>query len=249
MMNNRKMGTSSAVERIKFVLLLCGQWPVGIASKFVCILYNSYSLIVFIAFVCLYDLLMCASLLFIEDVQDATENLHTSLTFLTTFGKALNYRFFFGRVQGLLRIGETFQLDNDWESQFINRQMERFNKLVTFLYGSANAAVLFSCIAPVFSDEARLPYPSWYPFDWKSNSSTYAWLYIYQVIGVMIQSNLNISFDLLTAYFMHVASNQLQILSVRLHKLNKKKEVGRPNQRKNTKDLVQCISTYQRIWK
>lgn len=248
-MKNRKLGTFSAVERIKFVILLCGQWPVGISSKLRRMLYNCISVTVFIIFVFLYDFLMCASVLFIEDVQEATENLHTSLTFLTTFGKALNYRFLFGRIQGLFRMSETFQLENVYESQFADRQMVRFNKLVTFLYCSANSAVSFSCIATVFSDTPRLPFPSWYPFDWKTNSTTYAWLYTYQVIGVMIQSNLNISLDLLTAYFMHVASVQLQILGVRLEKLGKINGDGRPNQKTNTKDMIRCISAYNRIWK
>lgn len=248
-MKSRKLGSSAAVERIKLVFTLCGQWPLDISSKFLAMLYNCYGLTVVITCLFIYNLTICIYIFFTEDMLEATDNLCIGLTLIAEFGKLLNFRFFLQRIQTLLRMNEEFQLENDRESEFVDGQMVGFNKLVTFYYCLANVAVSFNSIGVLMTEEVRLLYLAWFPFDWKSNSTAYAWVYTYQVVGVIFIANLGLSLDLFAAYLMHAASIQFDILGIRLQELGTmNEEDGRPKKRMD-RDLIRCISIYQRIWK
>ncbi|KAG4080738.1 hypothetical protein HA402_005918 [Bradysia odoriphaga] len=246
-MNNRTMSTLAAFKKIKLFIQFCGLWPGGISSKYVSMLYNCYGAAM-VAFLFLYDLSICAYVFFIETVQEATDNLTTSFTLIALFGKILNLRYFSRKIQKLLRMADEFQLDDDRETEFVDRKMLVFKRLVILFYGSANMAISFNFISTSISDTTRLPYLAWLPFDWKYNSTAYAWLYTYQVIGVIIQANINVSLDLLMAYSMHVASIKFELLGDRLQKLGEMKKDGRGKPGQQTVDLVRCISTYQHIW-
>ncbi|XP_037040273.1 odorant receptor 94b-like [Bradysia coprophila] len=99
-------------------------------------------------------------------------------------------------------------------------------------------AISFNFISTSMSDTTRLPYLAWLPFDWKCNSTAYAWLYTYQVIGVIIQANINVSLDLLMAYSMHVASIKFELLGDRLQRLSEMKKDGGGKPRQQTRDLI-----------
>ncbi|XP_037040275.1 odorant receptor 94b-like [Bradysia coprophila] len=106
-------------------------------------------------------------------------------------------------------------------------------------------AISFNFISAIMSDNPRLPYPAWYPFGWKSNTSAYPWLYTYQVVGVIIQANLNMSLDLLAAYFMFMASIKLEIVGNRLQKLGEMKQRGEKRVQSDSRyvqGLQKCFS-------
>lgn len=247
-MTNKKLGTLAAFEKIKFFIQLCGLWNCDLSPKYLSLLYNAYSAAM-IAFLFLYDISVNAYVFFIENVQEAADNLTTSFTLLALFGKILNFRYFLPKIQNLLRMADEFQLENDWESKFVDRQMLAFRKLAIVFLCSANLAVSFNSISTIMADNIRLPYLAWVPFDWKSNSTAYAWVYTYQVVGVVIQSNLNVCLDLAMSYLMHVASIKFEILGVRLQKLSEMTKGVHGKAVQETKELIRCISVYQRIWK
>ncbi|XP_037040272.1 putative odorant receptor 71a [Bradysia coprophila] len=244
----RKLGTFAAVDKFKFVLKLCGLWPSGIPYSYLSILYNWYSLAFIFVFLFPYILAINVNIFFTEDVVEATNTLCMGLTVMALFGKSLNFRFFLRRIQNLLRTSETFQLESDREVEFVDQKMVPFNKLCNCVYCFSNLAIAFNSIEAIVSAEARLPYAAWFPFDWKSNSTTYALVCIYQVVGMVIVANLNLSIDLLSVYLMHVTSVKLEILGNRLRKLNGINVNGRQNRHTHTKKLVRCISVYQQAW-
>lgn len=71
----------------------------------------------------------------------------------------------------------------------------------------------------MFSFEPMLPYPGWYPINWKNDMLNYWIAYMYQVIGVTFQTSTIILLQLLSIYFMTVIGAQLDILKYRLKNL------------------------------
>lgn len=254
-MDKKTLGTSRGVDKIKLVFQLCGLWPSEFSGCF-SMFYNFYSSTIIIIFLFLYDLSLIIYIFFLEDVQEATNNLCMSLTLVTLFGKVLNFRTFLRRIQNLLHMCEEFALENDEEVVLVDQRISFYDKLVLFLFLSANIAGSAIYIGAFMSDELQLPFLGWYPLDWKNNYTTYVLLYIYQVFGMSIQCNLNVSMDLFSAYLMHVASTKLDILGLRLEKLSKFKEQGQLNlhtdnetEEKHITTLVRCVVSYQHIWK
>lgn len=254
---DRTLGTFKGVEKSKFVFKLCGLWRCKL-SRSLAILYNCYSLSIIVIFLFLYDLSLSVYIFCLEDVavEEATNNLCMTLTLITLFGKVLNFKIFLRRIQNLLHIGDEFALKNDHEILLVDQRISFFKKLSTLLYLSANIAALSSFIGGFISEERRLPYLAWFPFDWKSNLTGYVSVYLYQAIGMVIQANLNVSMDLFSAYLMYIASIKLEILGVRLEKLGQLKEYGELNlqidkeiEREYVVELVKYVAAYQQIFK
>lgn len=252
-MKNKKLGTSKGVETLKFVFNVCGVWPKKL-PQLLSVLYNLYFLIILVTFIFLYDLSLIIYIFYLEDVQEATNNLCMSLTLITLFGKVLNFKYYLSKIQNLLHIGEEFELENEDEILFVDQRISFYKKLIIFLYMSANIAGSAVYVGAFMSTEVRLPFLGWYPFDWQSNYKTFVLLYVYQVVGMIIQCNLNVSMDLFSAYLMHVGSIKLEIVGKRLEKLGTIQKQGqlfldsKMNQ-EQISSLIKCIVTYQHIWK
>lgn len=254
-MQKKTLGTSESVKMLKFIFKLSGLWP-SERSGYLTIFYTFYSLSILVIFLFLYDLSLIIYIFYLEDVEEATNNLCMSLTLITLFGKVLNFKFYLRRIKNLLRMSEEFRLENDQEAFLVDQRISFFYNLTKVLLIFGNISGLSIYIGAFMSEEVRLPFLAWFPFDWKSNFSTYVSLYIYQIVGMIIQSNLNVGMDLFSAYVMHVASIKLELLGVRLEKLSKFKEQGQLNlqiddktERKYIAALVKCVAAYQKIWR
>lgn len=254
-MEKIKLGTCEGVERCKFVFSYCGLWPKNM-PRWLSILYNFYNLNIIVIFLFLYDLAFILYIPFLENVEEATNNLCITLTLITLFGKVLNFKMYLSKIQNLSHIAEEFELENEQESYLVNQRISFYNKLTLLLLCTANTSACSNYVGALLSSEVRLPYLAWYPFEWRSNSSTYILLYMYQVIGMFIQCNLNVGMDLFSAYLMYVGSLKLEILGMRLEKLSTFHEQGSLNlgmdyktKKQHIASLVKCVVTYQHIWK
>lgn len=243
-MGTVKLRTFLAVEKHKYFLKIFGIWPSEVSTKFLSILYNFYGLMIVIIVCIMYDLTLILNMPHVENKQEATENFCVNLTFLAFFGKFINFKIFVRQIQRALHHADDFTLENDQEILFAGRKMQFFKTLCTNFYVAVNVCLCLSFIGPFVVQKVTLPVAAWFPFDWRSNPTTYAWLYIYQVFNQLVQANVNISLDLFMAYLMHVASIKLGVIGLRLEKLNavQRSEIA-------DKELTKCITCYQRIWR
>lgn len=199
---------------------------------------------------------MLIEIFYIENVIEATNNLCMTLTLITLFGKVLNFKYFLKNIQNLLHFAEEFDLENGEEVELVQKSLTFYTKLVKFLIIAVNIAGSSNYIGAFFTGEHKLPYLAWYPFDYRNNYTLYVALYLYQSIGMFIQSNLNITMDLFSAYVIHIGSVQLELVGKRLRKLNEFTMQGQLNLRmdskgnkRNISSLVRCVESYQRTWK
>lgn len=202
MQTKRHIGRFPVMDKLKFVFQLFGIWPIDTVSKYKSMLNKVYSLVIFVLFFLCYDLSLSIYLFYVEDVQDATDNLTINLTLIVVLGKMLNFKIYFRRIIALLRMSEEFTLESDQEIVFAAEQMSPFSKVTTLNRFVVNACCVFAYAKVFYTDERELPFPGWFPFDWKRNTTAYVLLYIYQIIGMIIQSNLSPVLDMLPAYLM-----------------------------------------------
>lgn len=241
-----KLGIATGVETVLKIFNLFGLWPSehSSVSRWSSWIYGFYGLSVVVIFLFLFDTSLFVAVFFLDAIEEITSHLCLSLTLIALFGKILNFKFFCQRIRNLLREGEEFELENEDETNFVREKMSFFNKLTWFLFVSANISNAFNSMAAFIAGGDHLPLLAWFPFDWRSN---YVSLSIYQVIGLFIQTNLNVSTDLFAAYLMYVASIRLELLGARLVKLGKFEGKGRWVQPDQTKSLVQCAAFYNQI--
>lgn len=151
----------------------------------------------------------------------------------------------FEQVMICLKMIENFSIYDESEVTVMNKHLSSFSTIMKCYLSAGTSACIFSWSAPLFSNEPMLPYPSWYPFDWKNDLQSYWILYTYQVVTVTFQVASIILLQLLPVYLLAVIGAQLDILKYRLANLgNIPMEMFRENAELN---LVNCIEAHNEI--
>lgn len=155
------------------------------------------------------------------------------------FVRIINLLVHFEQVMNCLTTIKDFRYYDDNEVILMNKHLTLFATIMKWYMGAGTSACIFSWVAPLFAYEATLPYPGWYPVDWKNDELTYWIVYMYQVIGVTFQTSTIILLQLLSIYFMAIIGAQLDILKHRLEKLG--------NATDTEKDALQTLAELQLI--
>lgn len=178
--------------------------------------YYYYGLIFHFVFSFAYSAFMVINLFLLDDMNQLPDALYMSLTELALFIKTVN---FFVRVQSMQRMLHeilSFPLRDDGERRLIRERMIFFLKVSIYYYSCANFAIYSSFYSAVVSDEVKLPFYGWYPLDWRNSRIDYWTCYVYQVIGMWITCNLNITIELFPMFLMFMASVKMEILGRRM---------------------------------
>ncbi|KAG4072239.1 hypothetical protein HA402_005961 [Bradysia odoriphaga] len=244
------VGETIISRLVVWVYYLFGQWPNENSS----LLYYIFSFILHFGFVFLYLICMLINLIFITDVNETTHSLYVTLTELAFFLKVMNFFWFNRGMKECMSAVVGFELKSDDEAKWIRKRMHHFNWLTYAYYIIPNICAITASMRPLFIAQRDVPFRGWYPLDWVNSDSSYTLVYAYQVIGIMIEVNLNITLDVYPNYLMHMISIEMEILGKRLTNLglssNKVIRIIDPSdayQRKGVSDLVDCIKTHQKI--
>lgn len=246
-----KVGETIISRLVVWVYYLFGQWPNDNPS----LLYHIYSFILHFVFVFLYLICMLINLIFITDVNDTTHSLYVTLTELAFFLKVMNFFYFNRGMKECMSTVTDFDLKSAEEFQWIQKRMHYFNWLTYAYYIIPNICAITASMRPLFIEQRDIPFRGWYPLDWENNDSSYALVYAYQVIGIMIEVNLNVTLDVYPNYLMHMISIQMEILGKRLtllgslsdNKVIRRIDPSDAYQMKGSTDLIDCVKTHQKI--
>ncbi len=245
------VGETIISRLVVWVYYLFGQWPNENSS----ILYHIYAFVLHFGFVFLYLVCMLINLIFITDVNETTHSLYVTLTELAFFLKVMNFFWFNRGMKECMSAINVFELRNETEANWVQKRMHYFNWLTYCYYVIPNICAITASMRPLFVQQRDIPFRGWYPLDWVNNDLNYVVVYGYQVIGIMIEVNLNITLDVYPNYLMHMISIQMRILGKRLTNLGSSsngKVVRTINpsdkfQQKGSVDLIDCIQTHQKI--
>lgn len=207
----------SIAEMTKF-FAVCGLWPTPKRFRW---LYTIYSFVFHLLFYVLY--IWCKAMNFFVETNVAllTVGFFIFLAELSLFIRIVNLLAHFEQVMNCLKMIKDFRIYNDNEVILMNKHLSSFSTIMKCYMGAGTSACIFSWVAPLFSYEPMLPYPSWYPFEWKNDRQSYWIVYTYQVVTSTFQVSTIILVQLLPVYLLAVIGAQLDILKCRLESLGK----------------------------
>ncbi len=196
--------------------IICGLWPTAKRFRWLYIVYASIFHIIFnIIYLC------CK---FMNFFYETNKDMFTVGFFLilaesSLFIRIVNLLVHFNQIMNCLKMIKDFRFYDENEIILMDKHLTLFSKIMKWYMGAGTSACIFSWVAPLFSYEPMLPYPGWYPFDWKNDEQSYWIVYMYQVVGVTFQTSTIILLQLLSIYFMTVIGAELDILKYRLQNL------------------------------
>jgi len=123
-------------------------------------------------------------------------------------------------------------------SNHIQRISQLF--LITYAILSICSGVLF-----IFERERSLPFPMWFPFDWKKSNIAYFGDLVFQEIAILSQALQNYPGDSFPPVALYLVSEQCQLLILRISKIG----YGSGNLKKNEQDLVNCIEDQNTLYR
>lgn len=254
---NTMIELSGSINRVLvFHLRVLGLW---FPEKF-SLLYIIYAVLLYIIFSLIYVSCMCANFFFITSetsVSDMTESMLMTLEYVALLFKSVNFFWYNRDMQNNLKIVNTFQLQNDDEVNFVKNRMRVFRNLWFVYYSIINVSASAGYQSTLFRQPRTLPFKAWYPFDWQHNEQSYWIIYAFQVLGMVVQSNMNIIIEIFPSYLMYVDNLKMEILGMRLRGIAKNLkgnsikdiDIKQEEQQKSIDDLVNCIKLHQHIEK
>lgn len=221
------IGKSSTDKYITTVYYLAGLW----FDKNPTLRYRIHSFI--LIFVLLLSWVFCSfiGLVLSDSLSKVTHALCTSLPISVLFAKAMNLYVHNEKIQGCLKRVQDFRLYDAEEKKFIDKELSLFFKLTVFYATICNLAITVVCWRIMLDEHPDLPFAAWYPLDWKHNSRDFWIAHSIQFYGMLLAVHINVCCELLPCFMLTMIGCQLDILGMRLKKLN--------NERNKTMEIVE----------
>lgn len=194
---------------------LIGFWP----SENNSIQYKLYTIAVLLIFFIFYTTFKCLYLPHLKSVSEATVFSFVCLTEITLFVKILLFLYKNDIVRWNQEYMEEFVAMRSTEKTICQRDMRFFLKISISYVVLTNTTSLLSFLVPLTASKPTLPFIGWYPVDWEHQQSAYWIVYVYQVIGMIIQCNTLVSIEMYVVYLMMVVSMYLKVLALRLARI------------------------------
>lgn len=204
------------VERIGRILTnyfkFIGFWPSGHRS----IQYKLYTTSMLLIFFIFYTTFKCLYLPLLKSVSEATYLSFVCLTEITLIVKILWLLYINDIVRLNQKFLERFVATTPNEERICDRNMQLFRKISISYLVLTNATSVLSFLVPLTAHTPTLPFLAWYPVDWQHQRPIYWAVYLYQVIGMIIQCNTLVCIEMYVVYLMIVVSTYLKVLAHRL---------------------------------
>lgn len=241
------MSSLNASQPFQFlisVFRVAGIWNDHISWSFFQLFYL---VVVQLAFFVSFFLSMCINLAFIESIESITESLYMTLTTVSLMVKIVNivmkHKKLLNFVKGIN--ASLIQPHNEEEIQLFRRAYKNFNWQRNTFFGSA----YFCLIAALYSSAIgrdRLPFPGWYPLDWKNNEKYFWIIYGYQILAMGLSCTTNAAADLMNGYMFFQIAIFFRMISKRIENIGHSGYNGKelPNGEACRK-LLECIRIHQ----
>lgn len=232
-------------EPIIKVFRFVGLWPEKEADT----LYWIYGLLNMSIFSFCFSTTMMIQLVAFTDLADLTETMYMSLTEFVLSLKIVNFLLRLRSMQNLLEMIKKFRLNSNAEKEQYNKRLKLLYTLLIMDFCMTNVAHLFTVIKVLLDRRRLLTFPAWFPFNCIDNIHNYIIVFIYQLIGMGITSNIQVVIGMYSNLMFCIISAQFEILSMRLRSIGH--ETARTQtieyKMETTEALKDCIKVHHEI--
>lgn len=218
-------------------LELIGIWP----SESPSLAYKLYRVTVLLIFFIFYTAFKCLYLMDLKSVREATFFLLVCLEELSLTVKVLGLLYQHDIAWLNQEFVEQFVATEPSEKQICVQNMRLFLRMAITYCVMTNITALLSFLVPLGATQPELPYLAWYPVDWQHDRHIYWLVYMYQVVGMLIQCNTLVCIEMYFVYLMTVVSTYLEVLAYRLERIADVRNVA------TTEVLVAVIQCHKYI--
>lgn len=246
-----RIGESAISRILVFHLRVLGIWFPEKFSTPYCI----YSALLYITCSFIYVVCMCLNFFFLTNLSETTHSIYMTFTCVALLFKTTNFVWKNQHMKNNWKIIRDFQLQNDDEVDFVMNRLRIYWNIWLSVYLMINATIVAAFTTALMATPRQLPFRAYYPIDWRHDDQNYWIAYTYQVVGMVVQANLNIVVEVFPGFLIYMVSVKMDILSKRLRGIGKNLkdssgksiDSNREEQRKSITDLVDCIKLHQHI--
>lgn len=236
-----QIGESTISKILVFHVKVLGLW----APENFSLLYFIYSTLLYLLFTVIYVFCMFVNFFFLTDVKETTHSLYMSLTCVALLFKTMNFLWFNRDMHTNLQLVNNFELHTVEEIHLTANRLRSYKNLWLAYYLMINITGLAAYISALYAVPRQLPFRAWYPFDWRHDDKIYWSTYVYQVVGMIVQANLNITMEIFPGFLIYMARLKMDILKMRLERNHQNIN----DQQKSVVHLVDSIKLHQHIVK
>lgn len=220
-LNNVKMLTLKKVcDPMIIVFRSVGMWPNHNSNIF----YYFYGILLLFVFSILFTLTMLIQLVVFTKREELTETSYMALTELALAVKIVNFYSRVRSMQSHLDAIYNFELHSDAEREHLRNRLKFMFALLASDFILTNTAHFSVQIRTITASEKLLSFPSWHPINWENNTTNYWLIFVYQVIGMGITSNIQVVIQQYPSFMFCMVSTQLEILAMRLQNIGYEKK-------------------------
>lgn len=212
----RIVGESLLTRVLVHFFVIFGLWSKFQPNTISSAIYHTISYTMHFTLSLCYTVFMLVGLMFRSDVDEITSSICVTFTCVAYCAKILNFYWHNADMKNCFHQVNEFVLENEHEEELLRIRLVPFKKLSLFYYIVPNICGITAYLKPIFATETELPFLGWYPLDWAHKSLDYWMTYVYQVVGIFIEINLNVTLELFPSYLMYMLSIQMEILGLRL---------------------------------
>lgn len=228
-----------------------GLWRVSDSS----LIYKFYGYALHVFFTLTYTITMFVRLLQLTDLEEFTSASGMAFTLIALSVKVLNFFYYLPNVQKILQNCEEFQLRGQSEVELLARRIKFFPLIAYLYYTMANIAGFTMYVNGLWT--WQMPFPAWFPFI--DIEEYFMYIYVYQVLGMVMMVAVNICMELLPCYLMYLLSIQTEVICKRMETLAADLNTTNPyrmmvhsatvRQRESIKSLADCIRMHQQLYR
>lgn len=187
--------------------------------------YYIYGILLHILFSYIYAIFMCAAIFFqMDNLKDSTEVIYVSVSEVTYMCKITGFLIYRRKIKKLIADMETLlylNLNDENEIKLVSAGIKKGKWCMYIVWIIFVLAALMAGVKVFFSgDKATLPFPSSYPFDWNATKIIYWTVYIYQIIGILIQVSISAGIDTMPSSIMAMIGGYCDALGYSLEQIN-----------------------------
>lgn len=210
MSSGERIGSSRLTRYFCTCFRVFGLW---FDSKYATQLNRVYTVAVCV-FYLVYLTCLMTYLFFTIDLEDTVNAMYMAMTILSLFVKIINLVAKNRQIRQCIKQVEDFELYNVEERRLYHKRHTHFARLMIYYYTVCYITGTASGINAVF--QGTLPFRGSYPCDWRQGGACYWSVYAYQMIGIMLCIQLNVTLEQFACFVMYEISIQLEIVGNRL---------------------------------
>lgn len=224
-------------------LRILGLWKPFDKSKLQIVIYSMYAVIFLSAFIVVYISFMVLNIFFLTDFKDFSNRIYISLTGLALAIKVINFFMENNDWQNVYTGIKEFRVKSNTERQTVEGRAHIIQRINYFYYFLSNSYAILIALVTIYQGATKLMYSARYPgIDWQNNRQNYWIIFVYQLLGIFISANADITIDSYYCFMMIMISAQANILGSRLAAIQMKGSVSHIR-----KKLIQQIQTHWQI--